>query len=148
METFFTGLPCKHGHVAPRYKCNRWCTECAALQKRGTLADRKWRAENRERLLEAKRKWRRDNPDKNAAGKARYRAKCKQATPKWLTDEQHQQIDFMYFVAVHATQFSNVLYQVDHIVPLQGKNVSGLHVPWNLHLMTKLDNQKKWNSLE
>ena len=90
-------------------------------------------------------KWRKDNPDKHCATQARRRAKKLQRMLKWGKEHLKPEIDNWYRRARLATIFMEELYEVDHIEPLQGKNVSGLHVPWNLTLLTKPENTSKGN---
>ena len=70
--------------------------------------------------------------------KAGYRKKRRFATPKWLTEEHKKELHHIYLNRPKG-------YHVDHIVPLQGANVSGLHVPWNLQYLTVEDNLRKHN---
>ncbi|CAB4125647.1 HNHc domain containing protein [uncultured Caudovirales phage] len=89
---------------------------------------------------------------KNNRGKinakiAKYRISKTQATPLWLTLFQLKQIESIYRLASTLQRLNNIKYHVDHIVPLQGKTVSGLHVPWNLQILTAQNNISKSNSL-
>jgi hypothetical protein len=69
--------------------------------------------------------------------------KCR--TPSWLDAQMKQQIEVEYSLAAWCTEVMNEPYHVDHIVPLQGKTVSGLHVPWNLQVIPAKLNQQKSN---
>jgi 5-methylcytosine-specific restriction endonuclease McrA len=79
---------------------------------------------------------------------ARRRASKLKATPKWLSKSQLEAIKCKYSLAGMFTKNSGIDYVVDHIVPLRGKTVCGLHVPWNLQIITAKDNWKKGNKLE
>ena len=70
------------------------------------------------------------------------------ATPKWLMEEQYKEIETFYIKAMNLTKETDTKHEVDHIIPLQGRFVSGLHVPWNLQILTKLENSKKKNSFD
>lgn len=67
------------------------------------------------------------------------------ATPKWLTQEQKTKIADFYWMAKDLQAVTGEVYEVDHIIPLQGKNVCGLHVPWNLQILPADLNRKKSN---
>lgn len=78
-----------------------------------------------------------------AADTAARKRHIRQATPKWLTKEQKQQIKAFYIEADRLKRETGVDHEVDHIVPIRGGIVNGLHVPWNLRVITAAENQKK-----
>jgi hypothetical protein len=86
--------------------------------------------------------WRNNNPGKAAAQRASRRAHELSCTPSWLTNEQKANILHFY---VEAWQLG---LEVDHIVPICGENVCGLHVPWNLQLLDRSANASKGNKFD
>lgn len=93
-------------------------------------------------------KWKKNNPEKVVADTALRRARKMKATPSWLTVEQKDAISAFYDHAHDCKVTSGQQYHVDHIVPLKGKNVCGLHVPWNLQVLPDDVNMKKNNQFE
>ena len=85
--------------------------------------------------------WAQKNRKKVNLKGANYRAKKLKATPPWLTKEQLDQIEQIYLTCPDG-------YHVDHIYPIQGENVSGLHVPWNLEHLESNKNKSKRNRID
>lgn len=173
---YFTGEPCKHGHIAPR-KTKGACVECLkvewqkaadtraayfrAYNQREDTKERKheWYQENREQVIQAaatrpahvKREYQAAWKERNvvwvrADTKARRR-KHRSAMPPWLSPAQKKQIRELYKVAITMTKTTGEQYVVDHIHPLRSDVLCGLHVPWNLRVVTQAENLKKSNSL-
>jgi 5-methylcytosine-specific restriction endonuclease McrA len=67
--------------------------------------------------------------------------------PQWLSPIHCAQIQEKYDVAKAVTVQTGIEHHVDHIVPLQGKTVCGLHVPWNLQVITARENLSKKNKV-
>jgi hypothetical protein len=107
--------------------------------------NRQWRNKNRSNYNANARKTAPKRLDKLAAKNARRRANKLKATPKWLTKVQLLEIEAFYILAHELQWLSSEKLHVDHIVPLQGDNVSGLHVPWNLQILPASDNVAKGN---
>jgi len=92
-------------------------------------------------------RWRTKNPHKVTAHAAKRRSVKKQRTPPWMTEDHFNQIDMIYAMSDVMTKSTGVQHHVDHIVPLQGKTVSGLHAPWNMQVIPATDNLRKNNKL-
>lgn len=71
-----------------------------------------------------------------------YKLKRKRATPGWADYDKIMEI---YRKAKEMTDETGIIYEVDHIIPLNGKNVCGLHVENNLQILTQEENRLKFN---
>lgn len=118
-----------------------WAEKNPELAKANKI---KYYEANKALVVARSRKWAEENPARAAANyrmaAARYRAAKLKATPPWLDTKLKTEIKWFYDNCKQGLH-------VDHVVPLQGKNVCGLHVPWNLRLICAKENCKKGNKL-
>jgi len=169
---YFTGLPCSRGHIALR-KTKGVCVECMKEdwvvdnEKRkekpkseaARAAGRRYYQKNREAVIARaaarppeevrgyKDKHKYANPEYYKALTSVRKRRHRNATPPWVTKEQKLQIRQLYLEAQRLTKLTGERYVVDHIVPLLNDSVCGLHVPWNLRVMTQEENLRKSNKL-
>jgi hypothetical protein len=107
--------------------------------------NRKYYAQNKERLKAQQKTWRDTNRPIMLARNTKRRALKVNATPNWLTEEHNNEIQQFYWLAKDLQTITGETYHVDHIVPLKGENVCGLHVPWNLQVLPADINLSKGN---
>lgn len=138
----FEGRTCKECQKANN---KAWYENNLERAKNNTKA---WREVNKEQIKTNTKAWREANQDKCNALAAKRHSKKLNATPKWLTKQQLVEITAFYTKSKELEKATGIKYQVDHIVPLQGKLVSGLHVPWNLQVITAEENLSKGNRYE
>ena len=84
-----------------------------------------------------------DYKESKRMSNAKRRAAKLKRTPSWLTDKDWKDIKEFYVEADRLTKETGVPHHVDHIIPLQGEFVSGLHVPSNLQVITASENSSK-----
>ena len=100
---------------------------------------------NRTCSIIAAREYRQNNKDKITFW-SRYRQLVKlERVPKWVDSKERWMIEEIYILARLRTKLTGVPWQVDHIIPLQGNLVSGLHTANNLQVILRKDNQSKGN---
>ena len=186
LSHYFTGKPCKFGHIAPRNTGSSNCHECwrnstKAKRDSDPEAYREYRradyAQNKEAILAGQKRYRDANWAEiyarrkadpkykeymaayisnylktNPIARAKHVARCRvrsarkaQQIPSWVTVKELQQIKQLYIKAAELTRATGVAHEVDHIVPLAGELVSGLHCLANLQILTRTENRTKWN---
>jgi hypothetical protein len=89
------------------------------------------------------RNWRKNNPVKMNEYTAKRRAADKRAQPKWLNAIQRAQIQEMYDIASAKNMQTGIRHHVDHMFALRHPSFCGLHVPWNLRVITESENCSK-----
>lgn len=161
-------------HKGKRYVggLRTWCKQCMAAYKQ------QYRDENRERLLAQQRQYdavhnplrkeyfqqryvlnkadidaktatyRRNNLAQHAAKEARRRSSKAARTPAWLDKDDLWMIEQAFELAALRTNIFGFAWEVDHVLPLQGKYVSGLHTPLNLQVIPAQQNRRKNNHFE
>lgn len=150
---YFTGTPCKHGHVGEQYASatGHGCVVCIRARQAAWWRDNpdevyaKQRVK-RDKAIAEKAEWRRANPFnsfvKAKAASARRRSRKLQRTPTWANRDK---ILEAYKLADFMSDLMQTPYHVDHEIPLQSKLVSGLHVHTNLRVIPGVENLRKHN---
>ena len=121
---------------------------------------RRWQDANKDKVCADAKAWALANPEKVKAKALRYIrkhpdaytaravasiAKRAKRVPQWLTPDDRWMMQEAYNLAKLRTKMFGFVWEVDHIIPLRGELVSGLHVPTNLQVIPKAENRSKRN---
>lgn len=105
----------------------------------------RWATANKEKVLAVGKKWREDNRGRSQSLVRKRQARKLKATPTWANESK---IDDFYKESVRLTKLTGIQHHVDHIIPLQGKDVCGLHVENNLQVIPYYLNLQKGNKFK
>lgn len=124
---------------AKQYYAER-STEIQAKRKDALLKD----ADRQKRWLEYLKRYYQENPHHYVEKAVRRRRAQDAATPAWA---DLKAIRMIYLMAARLTKETGIPHHVDHVIPLKGRNVCGLHVETNLQVLPAKANLSKANKL-
>ena len=134
---------CKAYKEANKEKVSAYNKEYKEANKEKLAADkREWERKNKKRIAKYRRGYKKTRRPYYTALQAKRRARMA-AVSHMITPEYKAEMEEMYRFCME-----NTGYEVDHIVPLNGEKVCGLHVPWNMQILTKAENIAKSNKFE
>lgn len=152
-KQFFTGKPCRKGHVSVRHQSARHCNACDRAACKSPYHRKYIRGYENTPEVRAKKRVYEKTPGPRLSMivfQAHRRALKLQATPRWLTAEHKAAMRAVYEEAARMTKATGIPHHVDHIVPLKAtcpitrkRNASGLHIPANLQIIPAADNLSK-----
>lgn len=144
----------------PEYNLKAWRKWLENNRETHSYRVKRWQAKNPEKVKTARQAWEKANPELVKAKKKRWIdrhpekytalsvasvAKRAKRVPKWNTPEDRWLMTQFYDIAKLRTKCTGKTWEVDHVLPLRGKSVSGLHVPANLQVVLKSENRAKRN---
>jgi len=157
LKRYYTGKPCKHGHVAERLTTSNSCTVCDSIRKKRWYLDNaeqtkarvkrnyyddpaahnsrvvKWQASNRDKVSRIKSDWKKRNPEKIRAD-----VRARKTRFQYAPSHEREAIAQFYIDKPEG-------YEVDHEIPIHHELVCGLHCIANLQYLTIEDNRRKSN---
>lgn len=133
MKRYFTGKFCINGHVSERHTNGRGCIICCSIR------NRKYFSNNKDKKRQYDKQYHLDNIDEYLLRNKIRKKRLRKATPPWADMGAIKRI----YREAHEKRM-----HVDHIIPLNGKNVSGLHVENNLQILPPMDNIRKGNRFD
>lgn len=144
---YFTGKPCKHGHICERFASSKACKQCTYKRNRErTVKEDYWinygDEAYRERKREASRRYYQNNKHKWDQIFVKRR-KQEKLSKRAATERDTQALKRMRLEAQIRTIDSGVKHEVDHVIPLIHPKVSGLSTKHNLQVLTKAANRRK-----
>lgn len=178
LKKYFSGKLCKFEHMSERDLESGCCLECRLMLNRkydkvrrsddsrkeymsGYLKEykeanvetvranaRRHYHKHRDVMLERSNAYRAANKDFYRAQCHERRAKIKNRIPAWCGKPELKVIRAMHKEAKRLEVLTGIVFHVDHIIPIAGRLVSGLHVPGNMQIITKHQNLAKLNQFD
>lgn len=148
LKRYFTGEPCKNGHVSERRTNTRRCVECEQqitkkhrTPEQSRQYQRDWYSRNSSKKNKSCCLWQTTSPIGKTLSPKRRAAKLN-ATVSWA---DHEKIKAIYAERDRLIEETGIEHHVDHFYPLRSRWVCGLHNEFNLRVITAEENLKKGN---